>query len=117
MIKPISSYEVKMSTHPQFNEWVANILLRKDNAIVVDVRFVENPDLLAQYGSINEDAISFVYIGMNRFTDFHHILQTEKPLFVQLVPASGSNPARILLTTGAEPVGEQEPRSLFRILR
>jgi hypothetical protein len=115
MIESINKYEVMLSSHPQFNEWIANILLRKDNRIIVDVRFVDNPDLLAQYGSINEGAISLVYVGMKRFSNFLNILQNEKPLFVQLVHASSSNPARILLRTGAEPVGEQEPRNLFRI--
>jgi len=115
MIESINKYEVMLSSHPQFNEWIANILLRKDNRLIVDVRFVENPDLLAQYGSINQGAVSLIYAGIERFSKFLNILQNEKPLFVQLVPASVSNPARILLRTGTEPIGEQELRNLFRI--
>ncbi len=116
MIESINKYEVSLSTHPQFNEWIANILLRMDNRLVVDVRFVDNPDLLAQYGSINEGAVSLVYVSMTRFSEFLNILQNEKPLFVQLVHASSSSPARILLRTVPEPVGEQEPRSPFWII-
>jgi hypothetical protein len=108
MLEAIDNYSVSISSHPKFNEWIANILLRKDNRIVVDVRFVEEPDNLAHLGDINQGGISRVYVSISYFTEFLSIIQNEKPLFVNLFPANSNSPARILLSTSKEPIGEQE---------
>jgi hypothetical protein len=107
-LKPINGYQLYLSSYPQFNEWQANILLRQDNLVVVDVRFVGDPANWASRGSINPDGISLIYVGIERYPWFVDMLRNEKPLFAVLYPPVGSVPPRLLLQTGAEPVGESE---------
>jgi hypothetical protein len=107
-IKPINNYQLYVSSHPQFNEWQANILLKQDNMLVVDLRFVVDPDNWASRGSILPNGISIIYVGIERYSWFVDILRNEKPLSAVLYPPTGPDPPRILLQTGAEPIGEME---------
>ena len=107
-LKEINSYQLFVASHPQFNEWQANILLRKDNTVVVDVRFVPDPGYWASHGNINANGISLIYVGIERYSWFVDILRNEKPLFAVLYPAVGATPVRLLLQTSSEPVGEAE---------
>lgn len=108
IIKPINQYEIRLSSHPQFNEWQANVLLRQDNAIVADVRFVADPANWVRFGNINPNGASLIFVGVERYPWFIDMLRNEKPLFVQLHPATGSLPVRMILQTSSEPVGEKE---------
>ena len=107
-LKPINNYQLYVVSHPQFNEWQANVILRQENAAVVDVRFVADPENWANRGSINPSGVSQIYVGIERYPWFVDILRNEKPLFAVLYPASGAVPPRLLLQTGPEPIGETE---------
>lgn len=117
MLRSIDKYEVFLASHPRFNEWVANIWLRDGNDLVVDLRFVDDPETFSSIASVSEDGVSQIYASIATFPRFLDILRNEKPLWVQLVAASGSLPPRILLRTGQEPIGEQEPRVGLTALR
>jgi hypothetical protein len=107
-LKPINKYQLYVSSHPQFNEWQANVLLRQDNALIADVRFVAQPENWASRGSINPSGVSLIYVGIERYPWFVDILRNEKPLFAVLYPASATEPPRLLLQTAPEPIGETE---------
>ncbi|HEX7313927.1 MAG TPA: hypothetical protein VF297_08390 [Pyrinomonadaceae bacterium] len=107
--KSINKYQIYLSSHPQFNEWQANIILRMDNTLVVDLRFVADPASLVNIGYANETGVSLIYVGIERLAWFVDVLRHEKPLFLTFYPKSGTTPARMLLQTSSdEPVGEQE---------
>ncbi len=107
-LKAINNYQLFVASHPQFNEWQENVLLRQDNTLIVDVRFVADPANWASRGSINPNGVSLIYVGTERYPWFVDVLRNEKPLFAALYPASGTVPPRLLLQTGPEPAGENE---------
>lgn len=107
-LKSFNNYKVYVSSHPKFNEWIANIYLMQNNACIVDVRFVSDPDFWASHGNINTAGVSTIYVGIERYPWFVDILRNEKPLFVSLYPAIGATPVKMILQTGTEPVGEDE---------
>ena len=107
--KSINKYQIYLASYPQFNEWQANIILRKDNTLVADLRFVADPETWVSFGSVNPNGISTLYFAIERFPWFVDVLRNEKPLFVVLYDKTVSNPARMLLQTGpGEPIGETE---------
>jgi hypothetical protein len=90
------SFGLHVSSHPQFNEWQADIL-RQDSTLVADVRFAADPENWAGRGSIHPNCVSPIDVGIERYTWFVDILRNEKPLFAVLSnPASGAVPPRLL---------------------
>ena len=113
-LKSINKYQIYLASHPQFNEWIANIILRQqDNTLIADVRFVADPDTWVSFGSVSPNGSATIYVGIERLPWFVDVLRNEKPLFVVLYDKTASNPARMLLQTGpGEPIGETEPFNL-----
>jgi hypothetical protein len=109
-IQQFNSYQVYIASHPQFNEWQANIKLRLESTLVVDIRFVGDPANWANRGAVNPGGISTIYVGSERFPWFVDILRNEKPLYAVLYPPTHTAPPLMLLQTGTEPVGEAEGR-------
>ena len=107
-VKPINRYQIYVASHPRFNEWHANIMLKQDNAVVVDVRFVPDPDNFLSFSSINPNGVSQIYVGIERYLWFVDLLRNEKPLTAVLYPPAGTAPPRLLLQTDSEPIGESE---------
>jgi len=108
--REINNYQLFVASHPQFNEWQANIMLRKDNTVVVDVRFVADPAKYASLGSVVSNGVSLIYVGVERYLWFIDVLRNEKPLWALLYPADSTMPPRMLLQTGVELAGEAQPK-------
>lgn len=112
-VKSINKYQIYLASHPQFNEWIANVLLRQDNTLVVDARFVADPETWESFASVNPNGVSTLYFPIERLAWVVDVLRNEKPLFAVLYDKTASNPARMLLQTGpGEPIGETEPFNL-----
>ena len=107
-IKQINQYEISLASHPKFNEWQANVLLRTNYKIVVDVRFVTDPDTFVNRGYVSPNGVSLIYVGIERLASFVDVLRNEKPLSVALFPQTGTTPALMQLMTSIEPAGEAE---------
>jgi hypothetical protein len=104
--KEIKKYRIFLASHPSFNEWQANIFLcQQDGTVVVDLRFVTNPNQYAGLAKINLTTASLFYCGVDRLAWFVDVLRNEKPLYAVLYPGT---PPRMLLQTDPEPVGETE---------
>jgi hypothetical protein len=103
----INAYETFLSSN-QHNEWQANIIILSADKAVVDLRFVADPGKWASKGNIIPNGPSTIYVGMERYSWFVDLLRNEKPLNVWVYPALGTLPPRMMLSTGAEPVGESE---------
>ena len=106
--KPIDNYTVSISSFEKFNEWKANIYLKNGNAIIVDLRFVKDPNVCLSFQQVNPNGISTIYDTIDQLPIYLDILRNEKPLWVTLYERISGTAARCLLCSGSEPVGENE---------
>lgn len=89
-----------------FNEWRQWLIIRStDTSTYCDLRFVDDPDRWQPYEKVRESGPSQVYLPSGSFQNTLHLLQSEKPLYLVLYESSN----RVIIQTGPEPPGEEEP--------
>jgi hypothetical protein len=101
--KEVKRYTVSLAAHLQgFNEWWANIYLYDDSSSPFgNIRFTDK--LTNHNNQINPAGISTMWAPVEAYNRILDLLRNEKPLHVWLYDSG-----RALLSTSAEPVGEEE---------
>jgi hypothetical protein len=100
--KEVKRYTIDLAARLKgFNEWQANIYLYGDTGPAFgNIRFT---DTFVHDNLINLTGISTMWAPLDAYTRILDLLRNEKPLYLWLYD---SGPA--LLSTSAEPVGEEE---------
>lgn len=105
----ITGYRVAFAAAAQgFDGWRASISIRtQDPLTTIQVRFVDDVEAYADLQQVQEDGGSDVFLHIERFSAFYHVLQSERPLYITLLGPPANTAA---LHSGYEPAGEEESR-------
>ncbi len=101
--KEVKSYLVHVAAHLEgFNEWSTNIYLYGESGMAFgDIRFTDK--LSGRNNQIHPDGFSTMWAPPAAYERVLDLLRNEKPVYVWLYESG-----RALVSTSAEPVGEEE---------
>jgi len=99
----ITAYRIAVAANAAgHDDWRATIVLGTGTEVGAQLRFVDDPGGFQE--RVVEDGVSVVYLSVDRLVEFHHLVQTERPLWLTI------NDGRLLVQSGQEPIGEEERR-------
>jgi len=88
-----------------YDGWRATIVVTTlDPDLGARLRFVDDPPAWADRERVVETGVSEVFLHVDRLAEFHHLVQTERPLFLTI------RDGELVVQSAHEPVGEEESR-------